>query len=100
QDHALKHARGFFRDADGHLCGLTAKIGKRQHQTGCNRPQWIEASEERNDNCRKTIARRNDGAKLADSARSFRNPRKTGKSTRNRKDEEHHLARTETRKAP
>src|SRR5690606_3061344 len=34
QDHALKHARGFFRDADGHLCGLTAKIGKRQHQTG------------------------------------------------------------------
>src|SRR5690606_2068260 len=46
------------------------------------------------------VARRYDRTKLTDGTGGFRDARETGKGTGNRKDEEHYLARAETRETP
>src|SRR6516225_2038426 len=99
QQNALEHLGQVERDAHRNLRLLAADEGERQEQSGNQYPDRIEAPQERNDDRREAVARRNVGPQVSDRAGNLDDAGKPGERPGYEEGEDRELVRVEAGKA-
>src|SRR4051794_14043942 len=91
QQDALEHAGQIERELHGDLRLFAADEGERQEQAGDENADRVQPAEERDDNRRETVTRRDVGLQMANRPGNFNDPRQTRERAGNRERQHHEL---------